>query len=502
MEGGDSAFTGCSRSMQGEVAVVNVGITAVQYLLLLAGEISWAYPWSLMVGLWLARIGDPALDIHTVAWVLTLSVAAARVAASVRWPSILVRVFLASLAVASVGLAALLELPGFWAGMGAAELWNHLFGGDLGGRAAVAAGFAGFLWWRGMGMGRTPMSGEVVEQGFRGGVVAMTCLLIFVGLAGGHSPLPADVLLLCALVMVSAGLVGMPLATVVDVGSRSRRRGGSGLSPAGPWLAMLLTVVGVLLVASLLLAQLLSFDRVAAAWAAVSGPLGDFSWTLVYILALPIGLLVELLLFLVRLLQHPGVARPRRQADGLQWLDQLRQREAAEIPPEVVLALKVALVVALAFLLVWLVLRALSRLRNGWGREEVEESHDFVWSWPGLGGLWGWLLARWRPIQARAVARLVGTRARRVGARSVMELYREFLALGASLGRGRRVPETPLEYQRRLLGEASLPGGEEVRLLTDSFNLARYGRPAARQPDLPALLAALARLGELWRGRP
>ncbi|MHB0870770.1 MAG: DUF4129 domain-containing protein [Chloroflexota bacterium] len=481
--------------------MVNVGTTAVQYLLLLVGEVSWAYPWSLMVGLWLVRIDDAALELPVLAGMLVLALAATRLAAITRLPTALKKLLLTLLALASVSLVALLELPAFTAGLGPEVLWGQLFNSDSGGKAATAAAFAAFLWWRAAGLGRLPMRGEVVEEGFRAGVVAMICLLIFVAAAGDYSPLPADVLLLCALVMVSTGLVGMPLAMVVDVGRSPRHRGGAAPSPAGPWLAMLLTVVGALLVAALLLAQLFTFDRVAAAWAAISGPLGDFLWMVVYLLAIPIGLLVQLLVFLISLVPRSGAERPRQQADSLQWLDQLKEGEPVGLGPEVVLALKVALAVALALLLAWIVLRALSRLRNGWGQEDADVSHDFVWSWPGIGDLWGWLLARWRPIRARGLAGLTGGRGGGVTGLGVRRLYREFLTLGVTLGRARRASETPLEYERRLLCDSSLPGSEEVNLITEGYNRERYARPPSRPSDLQPLASALDRLRRLWRGQ-
>ncbi len=473
-------------------------MTAVQYLLLAVGEVAWAYPWSLTAGLWIMRVGQPALELPAVAGILLMGLVATRLLAATRWPSFPARAILTLLGLAVAALAALLELPAFRAGRDTAELWNQLVNSGFGGPAAAAAGFAAFLSWRSLGLGRSRPNLTTVEDGFRSGVVAMTTLLVFVALAGAASPLPTDVLLLSTLLMVSTGLVGMPLARVVDVGARPRHRGGPGVGLAGPWLAMLLGVVGGLLLVALLLAQLFTFERVAAAWNGVSEPVGAIVRTAVYLLAIPVGLLVELMLFLIRLLQRPGTVRPRQAADGLDFLEQMQQREPGAISPELLLAMKVALAVGLGLLLIWMVARVLARWREGWDSDGVEETHDIVWSWPGPEAVWRWLLARWRPIQVRAGA-LAGGRSSRGGKESVRALYREFLSLGAGLGRARGPAETALEYQRRLLADPSLSGSDEVLSLTEGYHRERYGPPGRRPTDLQPLASAVARLRALWR---
>ncbi len=480
---------------------MRIGVTQLQYLLLLASEAAWSYPWAMTVGIWVMRTGQPALDPLSLVAILVLGVAATRVAAARGRQSKLARLTLTFLAVATTAAVALMQLPAFRGESDAGLLWGQLIDSGEGGRAATAAGFAAFLWWRALGLGRSPMNLSLVEEEFQAGTIAMTTLLVFAALAGKVSPLPVEPLLLATFCVVSAGLIGMPLARVVDVSRPQGHAEGAALKLGGPWLIMLLGVVAGLLAVTLLLAQLLTFDRVSAVWEAVAGPVGAALGVAIYLLALPFGLLVQLLIFLIGLIPRSGAARPPKQTDDLRWLDEMQRGEPSGLSPELLFILKAALALGLAALLVWMIGRAMARLRQGWDRDEEEEARDFVWSWPGPSGLWRWLLDRWRPLRARALAGLALGSTGWKGAESVRDLYREFLALGVALGRGRRPAETPLEYEQRLFGDPLLAGREEVRSLTDGYNRERYGPPAARTSTLPLLASALARLRSIWLGK-
>jgi hypothetical protein len=452
------------------------------------------------VGIWVMRTGRPALDAPSVVAILLLGVMATRLSARGRRPK-LARLALTILAVASTAAVALFQLPVLTQEGDPAPLLSRLLDGGDGTRVAVAAGFAVFLWWRALGLGRLPMSLELVEEEFQAGTIATTTLLVFVALAGKASMLSPEPLLVAAFAVVSAGLVGMPLARVVDVSRAGGGADGTALKLGGPWLTMLLAVVAGLLAATLLLAQLLTFDRVSAVWESVADPVGAALQTALYLLAMPFGLLTRLLIFLASLLPSSVTARPRKQGNDLPGLDQMQQAAPVALSPEAVFAMKVALAVGLATLVVWMIGRAMARFRRGWDWEEVEEAHDFVWSWPGPSELWRWLLERWRPLRARALAGWARSPTATRRSDSVRGLYREFLDLGAALGRGRAAAETPLEYERRLSGDPLLGGRDEVRSLTDGYNRERYGPPSARLPALLPLALALARLRSLWQGR-
>jgi len=477
-------------------------VRCIQYLLLIGSEIAWTYSWSATLGLWVLRTGSVALDLPWLMAVLILGVAACRMSASAKRNG-LARLAMATMAGGTLlGVAlARLSLRGLEDGFLTAIWMSVWVDGGVGVLAAI--GFAAFLWWRALALGRSPMSLSLVEQGFRAGIVGVTTLLVFVALAGAVSPLPAGLMASSTVVVLVAGLIGMPLARVVDVVRREHSEG-TAIRVAGPWLAVLLVVVALLMAGVMVLARLLALDRVGALWEEVAGPAASLAAGAVFILAIPFELLVRLMAFLVSLIPRSGVARPEKPQDELRWLEEMQQSGPVDLPPEFVLTIKAALAVGVMALTIWLVLRKMASLRRGWdGGDDVEENRDSLWSWPSLSGLHVWMLQRCRGIWKRVFSPLseVSMTLGR-GSVSVRAIYREFLSLGRFMGLERMPFETPAEYQARLFGGSSLDGLEEVCTLTEGYNLDRYGPPAESSERLHQLASALARLRNLWMSGP
>jgi len=435
---------------------------------------------------------------------LLVAAAATRMTVTERHEARLVRVGLALAGLVGAALAGLATIPladhwGRWA-----EVWDLLQRTEAGLRALAAAGLALLIWWRGIATGRERPRLWHVEGEFRLGIFALVGVLVVAALAGPAAAPVMDSLLPPTLVLVFVGLVGMPLARVADESGHPRHAGGPALAPSGPWLGMLLGVVTGLLLVTLLLAQVFTFERIGALFEPLRGPLESVFWALFYVIFVPLGFLVEGLIYLFRLVIRPGGKAPTPlQPPDTSWLDQLRNQERSNaLPPELMLVVKVILALALGAVVVALLLRAIFRFRDWWQGDDVEEVRELVWSWPGLAAIWHWLLARLRPRPPRIVAALFGRRVEGsadVLGGSVRELYRQFLTLGAAIGRARRPAETPLEYESRLDADGSLSGGDEVRSITESYVRVRYGPPAASTPDPGPVAAALARLRALWQ---
>lgn len=477
-------------------------VRCLQYLLLIGSEIAWTYSWSATLGLWVLRTGNVALDLPWLVAVLILGVVACRVSASAKKTG-LARLAMATMAGGTLLGVALARLSPQGLGGGLlTAIWMSLqVDGGVGVLAAI--GFAAFLWWRAMALGRSPMSLSLVEEGFQAGIVGVTTLLVFVALAGAASPLPTGLMARSTFLVLVAGLIGMPLARVVDVARREHSEG-TAIRVAGPWLAVLLVVVALLMAGVMVLARLLTLDRVGALWEEVAGPAASLAAGAVFILAIPFELLVRIIAFLVSLLPRSGAARPPKPKDDLRWLEGAQQPGAGDLPPEVALAIEAALAVALMVLAVWLLLKAMASLRRGWdGGDDVEEDRDSLWSWPSLSGLHLWMLQRCRGIWKRVFSPLSeGSMTLGRGSVSVRAIYREFLSLGRFMGLERMPFETPSEYQARILQDLSPDGQEEVATLTEGYNLDRYGPPAESSERLHQLASALARLRILWMSGP
>lgn len=476
--------------------MMKTGIEFVQCLLLLAGEVAWGYPWALALGRWFGN-GNPTLELPSLAGLLLLSLVSTRLVLVRLKRSRVGDAVLSTLGLLAVCGAALLALPTVWQGRSWEDVLSQILNTDLGGQAALVAIFAGFFWRRGALLGRSRPDVYLVEDEFRTGIVALISLLVVTALAGEHAPVTGEWLVLSTLLFISTGLVGMPLAQIVDISRDSRYSDGAGLTPTAPWLGMLLAVVGGLLATTLLLAQILTFDRVGRAWEMVRDPLGAILRVVIQVAALPFALLVEILVFLAGLLIPPGNQQPRPRGVAPMWPQDVSREALPPISPELLLALKLLAAVALGALFLWLLIRAISRLGRGWQRDGIEESRDSVWIWPGPAALWRWILARLRPLSA--IPALAARKQRPVGEGGIREIYREFLFIGALVGRGRRLSETPLEYQRRLETDPDLDGRDEVRRLTDAYLQFRYEPPRPKEPDIRAVASALERLRTLWK---
>jgi hypothetical protein len=483
-----------------------VGLRGVQYALLLAGEAAWLYAWSIGLGAWLGGSRSPVLALPLLLALLLVATVAARLTVTERNEARLIQVAFALAGLLGAALAGLVAIPltehwGRWT-----EVGDLLQKTEAGFRTAAAAGLALIVWWRGIVTARERPNLWHVEGDFRLGIFALAGVLVVAALVGPAAAPAVDSLILPTLVLVFVGLVGMPLARVVEEGEHPRHAGGPTLAPSGPWLGMLLGVVTGLLLVTLLLAQVFTFERIGALLEPLWGPLGTVFWALFYAIFLPLGFLVEGLIYLFRLIIRPGgEPPPPPQAPDTSWLDQLRNQERSNaLPPELMLAVKVIVALALGAILVALLARAVFRFRDWWRGDDVEEVRELVWSWPGLAAIWRWLLARLRPRPPRIVVALFGRRVQGDTAAfggSIRELYRQFLSLGAAIGRTRRLAETPFEYESRLNADGSLAGSGEVQSITESYVRVRYGPPAPSVPDQGPVAAALARLRALWQDR-
>ena len=480
-----------------------MGVAQILNLLRLVGEAAWLYPWSLAVGVWLGGASRPLLGLPTLFAILLLAAAGTQGTVRARGHPKLARGIFIALGALVGCLVALSQIPIqiLSTGSGLADVWELLSREGHVGRAITGAAMVVFLWWRGIMVGRSrPHSGNIEDE-FRTGILAMAGLLVVVALAGENARASSSTLLLSVITLVFSGLVGMPLARVVDESERPRHADSPRLSPGGPWLAMLLGIVGIVLLITLLLAQVFTFHRIGLLFEPLRGPLDAVLWMLIYLVALPVGLVLEVLVFLVRLVVRPGGPPPPMQFQTTDWLDQFRQQEqTGPVAPELLLVLKVAMAVLAGLVLVGILVQAVRRFSDWWDDDEVEEVRGFLASRPGLAELLQWLLRRMRPVQIRVQEGGSGQVATAGAEDGIRGLYREFLSLGIDVGHGREPAETPLEYEGRLRQEA-LPGTDEVALITQSYNVERYAPPALESRDVGPMAAAVARLRSLWRGQ-
>lgn len=488
------------RNTEGKKAGQQVGLLETQHMLLLASEAAWVYGWLLITGLWLGSGRSSVLDFAIVAATLAGAAVSARLAIAIRGRDRSTAAILALLGLAVTCLIALGELPrpngwGDWR-----LLWTQLQGDGVPARSVWAACVALFLWWRGLSIGGSRPTQSDVEDDFRLGIMALAALFVAVALAGVSAHPISGQLVLMTILLISSGLVGMPLSRIVDESRSQRRRDEAPLSPGTAWLGMLLSVVAGVLLVTMLLAQFFTFERIGSLLEPLAAPLGAILWGLIYAVALPMGLLAELVIRLGRMVFHgSGLSPSSFDPTDMSWLDALRnERQPSGFPPELLLAIKVVAAVVLGIVALWILVRAFTRIGGWWQHDDVEEIHDSVWSWPGVGALWRLLAGRLNSPSGTGVSD-DGANPDTTDAGRIRQIYRQLLLLGDSIGHPRQPWETPLEYESRLKCDSCLQGEDEVQLVTESYLRVRYASPNSGQPNPDRVRSALDQLQALWQ---
>jgi hypothetical protein len=351
-----------------------------------------------------------------------------------------------------------------------------------------------YLWWRGIGFGRALKHFDDIAMAFWAGVAGLIAYaFLAIPLAGdatfAHLTGRAQA---AVFGFFAVSLLGLSLARLED--ERKHDRGGD-FRFSRQWLSVLVGVVGMLMLASLVLTRLLTFDLVTA----VVQPLrflGPLLWYLFEIVAYALGLIAWGVIAAVRFLLHPqGQPQPPPPPDFS--LDRLQQEAVARgLSPETAVALRwVALGLALLAIIV-LLSRAVFRWVSP-REDEVEEDRESVWTWQdalltfrGLRRLWD----AWRSGAGEPAA---GPRASPTDPMGLIRwLYARFLWIMAGAGFPRAPDQTPYEYLRRLRG-APVAGEPDASRVTEAYVRARYGNVMPSSDDIAEVQSCVDRLATL-----
>lgn len=480
-----------------------------QLALFLVVSLGWLAALSLGLGAWLdpERSGLIVGPVILLALVVISTVLTQRlVRLPGRWPPVALGVagLIAGLA---VGASVASAMPGvstwadFWREWATSTYSIHVVG------AAVVAVIA---WWRGIVAGRSGLTLDEVIGASRGATFVLVGIFLLNALAGNVNAAPVAPLVGATLVVLFASLVGIPLARVRDVAASQRNAGQETLALNRYWLGMLLGSVAALLVVAILLALLLTFDRIDQVLALIGGPLGAVLDAVFYVVVVPVAFLVQVLFDLVQRFLHPGKLPPRSTSLDGGFVEQLHKQaqSGGGASPTFLLVTEVIAAVVIAGAVLWLLTRAARRYTQSIAEEAVAEERDFVWSWEEFQSLVrDWLRRLWNRRKAfrrdHGVAPDPATLAApsRHAPRDPRSLYRELLWLGARLGRARTPSETPREYERDLAQLSALRDGEaEIATLTDVYAAARYGDVPPEEARVAAAVEALERLREMGEG--
>jgi hypothetical protein len=360
------------------------------------------------------------------------------------------------------------------------------------------------LGFRGVALGRdTPDIDSVLNLlKVSLGAIVFAALLATALPAGGRLQAEATLGVLLPL-DVFAGLLASALSRAAL--NREELAGADPHTAGGErWLAMAIVLAGFVVVVTIAVSSIVTFGSLTAALrqlgpvgaaldTAVNSVIEGFAWLLFFLL----GPLIDLLQHvrsqapaatptptpqgqLIR--ATPGATQTSRLAD--QWV------HLAEI---FLIVCAVLLLVLISIAVLRLLLGA-RRPREDAGIDEEREALDGA----------SLLQAQLRGLLDRFRRRPDGEAEEPLPQGSVRALYRELLRMAASRGIGRRPPETPDEYGRRLGKTLSAIGGAnatpgDLTTLSEAYDAARYGEREPADGDQRTLRERAKRVMQVLR---
>jgi hypothetical protein len=355
------------------------------------------------------------------------------------------------------------------------------------GRAVATLALAGGLWWWGLLAGRETVAYDMLSRNF---LIGLAGLLFVLGLNSSAQFIPRSALLALLLAYLATGLFLLALASIQATRRYERATGDHDLALPSHWWATVVTVVVTLLLAALILSWLFvpeTFERLAAAVAAILALVGQLVAWLILALSYPLFMLLEWLARMVPAIPWDGRMPELLPPPGsTEQLRDLRGEGGAPIDPTAWwIGAGVLALAAIAFLFVL----AVRHYRTAPDEDDVAETHEGILTVDLLKTQLSALLRR-RRATSPAVAPYLplagddpATRIRRT--------YQQLLKWAAGNGLARAPGMTPDHY-RDLLASAYPAHSAGFATITAAYCLARYS-------PVPIPEAEVARVTAAWQ---
>lgn len=375
----------------------------------------------------------------------------------------------------------------------------------------VAFVFGCFLVWRGIVVGRENVTTGNLFRSFLKGVVGLI-LLIFAWVISSHIVTGQRALTALGpyvLGYFAAGLLALGICRfqslragmTEDTSLLSRR-----------WLLLLLAIVLIIVVVATVLAGSLSTELMAVIIKPLNTLLNWLFIALLYIVGYPAGVVATVLYYILRFfIQFLRNDIKPQQSDMPDFSDlqkQLKNVSPANLPENVIVALKWTVGILVAAALIYLLARALFRYRRSREDSGVREISESLWSWESfksdLMTFLKYLLARFRKkpriILSPPVPPLAAVLEGDEQPLDIRELYRGLLWEGNKAGLPKRTGDTPYEYKSTLEGALAGEYGS-LSILTDAYVQNRYGHIPVKNEYLKSLVQLWLRIRALLRSR-
>jgi hypothetical protein len=453
-------------------------------LLLVLMETFWVYPWLVWLGSFpMFAQPRPPLSLASVFLTLAAATLAIRFFNRQKWTVRMVQA-----AVIGCGLVVILLVLGSEYGNSygfPGSRWFAYIGQVFGNiftrpdTLIVALPALLYLWWRGINLGQMTFSFKNIYRSFLIAISALIVLIIIwqISSSSGYFAGPGTGIGLDVLAVFFFGLLAIAISHLYTMRS-SMPREEAALTSVWRWLPIMLTVIGGMVIVVFVIAGFFSpgfFTSIGHFFGTIFHFLGKiFEYILV-----PFNFLFEGIIWVMRWMIARIPRGPNQQPNdsaNMSFGDMFPKTTPAELSPVLILVIKWLVFAVIFAAVIFILARAVSRFRARRAEEEIEEIHESLFSWRGLGNDLRELLGMMGKKQKKS-AKLIpaydidADESRRM---DIREIYWRLLREASLSGLARGIHETPAEYSRRL-GRAMPAGSDPIARLTDMYSDVRYG---------------------------
>lgn len=384
--------------------------------------------------------------------------------------------------------------------------WFSYVGGDISFLLGAAA-YSVFLLWRGLSVTSELPSIETLHKRFLLGLMAVLMAFVFAMVTdeSGDGRHPLVSLGVYGVTYFGAGMVAVALANLRNIRREMVRRADDAAPSIRQWMVFPVVVVAVMVLVSLLVSAVFSFDVAALLLVPITLIAKGVTAVILYGIIWPLGFVAGGLIWLLQKLggqvepEPDGAGAPAELTEeGASFVE---ENPGYMLPDSVVLAIEWTVGIIAVIIVILILRKALSKFRRGEKEEKEEGTSESLGAWDGVKGdlrtflsmLFSWFRRRRDPdAQPTAVPASVTVAAEDEREFTIKEIYQGLLWEGGAIGRPRRNAETPYEYEGRI---EALDTTQEHALdaITQAYVASRYG---GQEPN-PDNLRLLNRM---WRG--
>jgi hypothetical protein len=467
-------------------------------------EVFWVYPWLVWLGNWpVFDEGRPVLSLASVVITLAVSLVVTRLTIRREWPLWRTRAV-----IIGGGLVVILIVLGADYSAGYSFLSGRWFahtGQALGSAITnpqtivLAIPVLLYLWWRGIMLGQTTSYFRDIYRSFILGLVALIILIIFwqISSASERFTGPGTEIGWYVMAFFFFGLIAIAICHLYLMRS-SMPKEEARLTSVWRWVPIMLGVIGGMVLVGFGVASIFSPELFASIGHGFSA-IGDFFGKIFGYILTPIIFVFEWLMrifiYLIRLLSsdQTQTGNVTGNMSGQLWPEVV----AKELPPWVTDAIKWFAVALIVGLVLFILAKAVSRIRDRRLRDEIEEIHESLWSWRGLRD------------DLKELLKMVFKRKKELvkeyhfdenvkDEMDIREIYRHLLWEGKRSGIPRRRYETPAEYSGRL--RRTVPESDEpLNNITGLYENVRYGENTVPEEQVGSANSLWQRLKGMLR---